>query len=455
MGNCAALFYSSDADQQTLHRRVRPSDEQLESQQAYWSDLAEYLKGDLAARTEVPVSHWLQGSYKFGTQIRPASKGQHFDIDLGVYFEPSRWAEFAYSANDLKIIVQGSVGAYANDPETDALHVEPPKEFCSRVVFSENFHIDVPAYRQEKPELASETKGFVESDSRALYEWWVGAFQSDAQRDRARRMVRYLKMWAALKYEAAEKSPSSILLTVAIGRAFESVNEETISGDDELLVAVVDSAASYLSSSAGIVANPVNEAENLNRMGDAFAGFVKDLGGLAEIGRRALASGTQREAAETWAVEFKHFFPLPDELTVLAEASAVEIAKREIIVPEVLVEVTMPGGRAYVNKNGAMNVPKDSKLHFELENYSEFPSNSLVVWTVRNQGRHAEALNDLGHFSGYGSRVGPETAEYKGQHFMDVAIHHGGRIIGMRRVPVSVINTSLIARSRRLFKNRR
>jgi hypothetical protein len=454
MGNCATLFYSSDTDQQTLHRRVRPSDEQLESQQAYWSDLAEYLKGDLAARTGVPVSHWLQGSYKFGTQVRPASKGQNFDIDLGVYFEPSRWEEFGYSAKDLKVVVQESSSAYANDPETDALHVEAPKEFCSRVVFSENFHIDVPAYRQ-KNELASETKGFVESDPRALYEWWVGVFQSDAQRDRARRIVRYLKMWAALKYEGVEKSPSSILLTVAIGRAFESVNETSISGDDELLVAVVDSAGAYLCTSGGAVTNPVNQAENLNRMGDAFGGFVHDLGALAEIGRRALACDTQREAAETWAAEFKHFFPLPDELTVLAEVSAVEIANREIIVPEVLVEVTIPGGRSYVNKNGAMNVPKDSKLHFELENYSEFPSDSLVVWTVRNQGQHAEALNDLGHFSGYGSRVGPETAEYKGQHYMDVAIHRSGRVIGMRRVPVSVVNTSLIARSRRLFKNRR
>ena len=171
MGNCAELFYSTNADLQTLHRRVRPSDEQLESQQTYWNDLADYLKDELAAQTSVTVNHWLQGSYKFGTQIRPAAKGQHFDIDLGV-----------------------------------------------------------------------------------------------------------------------------------------------------------------------------NAAENLNRMDEAYDGFVDDLEALGEIGRGALARKTQREAAETWADAFKHFFPLPDELTVLAEASQVEIAKGEIIVPEVRVEVTMPGG---------------------------------------------------------------------------------------------------------------
>lgn len=454
MGNCAELFYSTNADLQTLHRRVRPSDEQLESQQTYWSDLADYLKDELTAQTSVMVSHWLQGSYKFGTQIRPAAKGQHFDIDLGIYFEPGRSDEFNYSAKGLKAIVHKNMSAYANDPETDALRVDPPKEFCSRAVFSEDFHIDVPAYRELKPELASETKGFIESDPRALYDWWINAFNSDAQRDRARRIVRYLKMWAALKYKDAN-GPSSILLTVAVGRAFEDLDETRISGDDELFVSVIESAAVFLRECDGDVPNPVNAAENLNRMDGAYNGFVDDLEALGEIGRGALATKTQREAAETWADAFKHFFPLPDELTVLAEASQVEIAKGEIIVPEVRVEVTMPGGRSYINKNGALNVPKDSKLHFELENYAGLPSNSQVIWTVRNQGKHAETVNDLGHFSGYGKRVGPETAEYKGRHYMDVSIHRAGRTIGMRRVPVTVINTDLTARTRRLFKKKR
>jgi hypothetical protein len=455
MGNCARLFYVGDSEQQTLHRRVRPSDEQLESQQVYWSDLAEYLKGDLAKRTSVTVSHWLQGSYKFKTQIRPAAKGQQFDIDLGVYFEPTRWDDFNLSAKGLKSLVHESMAAYAADPDTDALRVDPPKEFCARTIFSEDFHIDVPAYRRDKPELASETKGFVDSDPRALYDWWFNAFSSDAQRDRARRMVRYLKMWAALKYKDADTLPSSILMTITVARAVKSVDETNISGDDELFVATVEAAVVYLRSCDGLVSNPVNEKENLNRMNGAFNGFVNDLNDLTEIGTRALACTTLREAADTWAEPFAHFFPLPDELTVLQEASSVEIARREVIVPEVRVDITLAGGRTYSTKNGATNVPKDSILHFELENYSDLPANCQVVWTVRNEGKHAEALNDLGHFSAYGKTAGPETAQYAGRHYMDVAIHHNGRTIGLRRVPVSVINANLAARARRLFKNKR
>jgi hypothetical protein len=357
----------------------------------------------------------------------------------------------------LKGIVHESLSDYAEDPQTDALHVDPPKEFCARAVFSEDFHIDVPAYVDQHgdPKLASESSGFVESDARALYEWWVNAFNSEGQRDRARRMVRYLKMWAALKYDGADTCPSSILLTVAVGRAFEFIDETAITGDDELFVATVDAAANFLRHCDGVVPNPVNDDENLNRMDDAFEGFIGDLDAFANIGRRALEHNTQRDAAETWAEAFKHFFPLPDELTVLQEASAVEIARGDIVVPEVRVDITMPGGRKYSNMNAAMNVPKNSELHFELENYAGLPPTSQVIWTVRNQGRHAETLNDLGHFSGYGQLVGPEKAEYKGRHYMDVVIRHGGRTIGMRRIPVSVINTDLLARTRRLFKNKR
>jgi hypothetical protein len=455
MGNCAELFYQANSEVETLHRRVRPSDDQLASQQEYWTDLADYLKDDLAKRTSTTVSHWLQGSYKFKTQIRPAAKGQQFDIDLGVYFDPGKWSELKYSASDLKRIVQESMAAYAADPQTDALSVDPPKEFCARAIFSEDFHIDVPAYRDKKPELASQTKGFVESDPRALHDWWKNAFASDAQRDRARRVVRYLKMWAALKYQDSDDSPSSILLTVAVARAFKTINEISISGDDELFVAAVESTATYLVACGGSVKNPVNEQENLNRMGDAFRGFVGDLSELVAIGRRALASKTQREAADAWTEAFKHFFPLPAELVVLAEANRAELALRALIEPEVRVDITLPGGKAYSTKNGAMNVPKASKMRFELENYADLPANSHVTWTVRNEGKHAEALNDLGHFSAYGRRSNEETAEYAGRHYMDVSIHHGGKLIGMRRIPVSVINASLVARSRRLFKNRR
>jgi hypothetical protein len=75
MGIASSLFFSSnDTEKQTLHRRITPSDEQIEEQQDRWNKLAEHLVADIKAETGCAVQTWLQGSYKFGTQIRPPSK---------------------------------------------------------------------------------------------------------------------------------------------------------------------------------------------------------------------------------------------------------------------------------------------------------------------------------------------------------------------------------------------
>ena len=89
MGKAADLFVSTDAARETLHRRITPTDEQFEDQKNRWNDLAAFLKGRLKEETGFGTRTWLQGSYKFDTQIRPWMVGAEFDIDLGLYFE---WA---------------------------------------------------------------------------------------------------------------------------------------------------------------------------------------------------------------------------------------------------------------------------------------------------------------------------------------------------------------------------
>jgi|GEM_PF-2141650 len=59
MGICASLFCSGKADKETLHKRISPSDDQVESQREYWNDLAEYLKADLKTRSGCAVTSWI------------------------------------------------------------------------------------------------------------------------------------------------------------------------------------------------------------------------------------------------------------------------------------------------------------------------------------------------------------------------------------------------------------
>ena len=456
MGLASGQFYSADPEKQTLHKRVRPSDEQIENQKEYWNDLADYLKPDLKDRSGYPVTSWIQGSYKFATQVRPPNLEEEFDIDLGVYFawkgDPD---DGGLSATDLKEMVQDSLSAYANDPDTDALRVTDPKEFCSRIVVDGSFHIDVPAYHEdgEQRTLASKSDGFVESDPVAIWEWWLSTFE-ESERPRARRIVRYLKMWAALKFNPkVESRPSSILLTILVAYSYDKVDLTKVSGDDELLEAIVSHMIDILEADEK-VENPVNPDEDLNRLGDEFPNFMEKLRALRDISHAANQAAEAVTASEKWTEAFGHFFPFPDEQVGKDTVQKAGGAVVTTFTPEIEITIKLPTGRTYKSINSAVAVPKGSVLDFDVINAHAAPANSLIKWVVRNEGQVAEDKNDLGHFAAFGSSHGGEQADYKGRHFMDVTVIKNGQVVGMRRVPVSILDNSLRNRSKRLFKRK-
>ena len=168
MGICSTLFYNpNDSEKQTLHRRITPSEDQFEEQQERWNNLADYLIADLQKRSGYPLRTWLQGSYKFGTQVRPVRKGDEFDIDLGVYFIWQGAADGGnYEPVELKKKVQSSLEDYIADDVLEV--VTPPKPRCSRIRFEGDFHIDIPAYHLDPDRdarmLATEMNNWENSD---------------------------------------------------------------------------------------------------------------------------------------------------------------------------------------------------------------------------------------------------------------------------------------------------
>lgn len=113
MVTCTSLFFSSNTEKQTLHRRITPSSEQQEEQQIRWNDLIDYLKIALKEKSSYSIYSWLQGSYKFATQLRPLSINEEFDIDLGIYFEwRGKPTDGSFSPLELKQMVQTSLINY-------------------------------------------------------------------------------------------------------------------------------------------------------------------------------------------------------------------------------------------------------------------------------------------------------------------------------------------------------
>lgn len=81
------------------------------------------------------------------------------------------------------------------------------------------------------------------SDPKAIYEWFKNVVWGD-DREQLRRLIRYLKGWAAVAFvESAAARPSSILLTVLAAQSFENQWLSRLGGmddEDALLLVIKD-----------------------------------------------------------------------------------------------------------------------------------------------------------------------------------------------------------------------
>ena len=457
MGIAADLFFSTDTARETLHRRITPTDDQQADQQERWKHLAEFLKSKLKEVTGHSMQTWLQGSYKFKTQIRPWTKDAQFDIDLGLYFEWKGEPEDGeHEPEDLKEMVQSALKEYLEDEENDATSVEDPKERCNRISFEPDFHIDVPCYHldagRDARSLATQALGWEDSDPKAIYVWFKDEQEDDALRTKVRRQVRYLKMWAALAFEDGGR-PSSILLTVLVAEAAREVDLGL--ADDELLAALVPIIHdrlrnAYLFDDSEVL-NPADQGsdrENLNRLSDEEnKDFVAKLETFADVAARATAATDKATAAEIWAEAFEQFFPLPeDNNEEILEKSAARNALVLAFDPQVHVVATPKENahRSWEGTNSLPPVPKDCSIQFTLQNRP--PAGATLRWTVRNRGEEAAMKNDLGHIVGTGLRVKRDSA-YNGDHAMDLTVMLGRQVIGRRRIAIKVRGTPIPPRN--------
>ncbi len=444
MSQSAKLFYLAGSESETLHRRITPTADQFTKQKDRWNNLAEFLVERLTKDSGYSVRTWLQGSYKFGTQIRPWVVGAEFDIDLGIYFEWLGEPEDGdHTPEELKAFIQNALVDYQDDEDNEATGVADPKERCCRITFAPDFHIDVPCYHLDSERdartLATETKGWEVSDPKKIYEWFKNC-QDDLPRARLRRLICYLKMWAALRIEEAER-PSSILLTVLAAEAFDGLDQNAVVEDDDILEQAATLIADRLDDDVTIL-NPVNSQEDLNRLEvDAVVKLVAMLRDLALIGKRARLATDISAAADIWSEAFDQFFPMPED----TEEGAQALAKSQAIAlydytPDIVVTATPRDNRdirPFQGLNEIRPVPKNCDIKFTIAAPELLPAGCTLKWTVRNHGREAAMENDMGHVAGTGTSVERHTA-YNGDHAMDLTIFLGGLPVGRRRIIVKV-----------------
>lgn len=451
MGHASKLFNGNTA--QTLIGRVTPTAEQREFLQQQWNNLANHLKLALA-KHGYPISTWLQGSYKYATLIKPVHSEEEYDVDVGVYFEWDDQQDAEPTPGQLRDWVQAELLQYEKECEELTKVEVPPKERCSRASYIRQFHIDTPVYHlntdSDVRRLACLSGTWEHSDPKKLYKWFKDAVSGD-DRDQLRRLVRYLKAWAAVSFDDAPDSrPSSIFLTVLVTEAYQDLWAQRILGldDDDALQAVIEKIHTRLFDD-GKVENPVDKGENLNRMAaEAWNGFLPRLAALQDIAKRAGDAEDEASAALIWSEAFSFLMPLPetDQVEIVDESSGRAVMQ----LPEVEVKVFTGAPRRLLatHRNEVSGVAKDCWLSFTIVNPHVVPEFATVEWTVRNEGQEADQRSDLGH-----RRVGMRllTAEehtaYVGRHFMDCIVRLNGQVYAVRRVPVTIRDVHHVARN--------
>lgn len=442
MGKASRLF-NGNTDQ-TLIGRVTPTTEQREFLQEQWNNLAAHLKKVLG-KYGYTISTWLQGSYKYATLIKPVHLGEEYDVDVGVYFEWDDEQDVEPTPKQLREWVQRELVEYEKSCE-DLKEVEvPAKERCSRASYIRQFHIDTPVYHlntdSDVRRLACLSDKWEHSDPKKLYKWFKDAVIGD-DRDQLRRLVRYLKAWAAVSFDDVPDSrPSSIFLTVVATEAYQDLWIQRLVGlaDDDALVAVVKKLHARLFNERKVM-NPVDEDEDLNRISsEAWDGFLPRLAALQDIAERADDAEDEASAALIWSEAFSFLIPLPetDQVEIVDESSGRAVMQ----LPEVEIKVFAgdPARLVSTHRNEVPGVAKNCSLIFAIVNPHVVPEFATVEWTVRNEGQEADQRSDLGH-----RRVGmrllsaEEHTAYRGRHFMDCIVRLNGQIYAVRRVPVAV-----------------
>lgn len=435
------FFDGNDAARQTLHRRITPSDTQYDEQEARWNALADFIKPKLTVLSGYPVRSWLQGSYKFGTQIRPTHKGDEFDIDLGIYY---CWKGLPGKGNFgpkvLKKMVYETLQTFAVGNKDVTKVDAPPKKRCCRIRFHDDFHIDVPCYHldddRDARTLATEDDTWEESDPKAIYKWFTSQFD-DYVRARVRRLVRYMKAWSALKFRGENDRPSSVLLTVLVAQAVHGLDHDLPGPEDEALNVALRKVYETVTGGQD-VRNPVDPDEDLAaRMNtEQWDAFVERLKQFSEIASQALEADDELSACTLWSGSFEHLFPLPDAQTLHEEARQLPVPRT---LPEVQVTAVSKDNRnlRYRGTNEIGPIPKNCEINFRVSNADQMPYGTRFLWMVRNEGDEAEDINDLGHNAGQGTETSERSA-YNGMHYMDCTAVVGRRIVGVRRVRVHI-----------------
>lgn len=357
-------------------------------------------------------------------------KGDEFDIDAGLYLLFNA-EQHGVKSSDAKHILREILSEYCKiNPEAK---LDDPKSNCERVSFPGGFHIDLPLYYFDDVtgvcRLATERDGWIDSDSKALQDWFDSKIHhlADIQRARLRRVIKNIKTWVALK----KIGLPSIAITVYVARNYDDHGQ-----DDDAFQHNAGKLATYLQN-GGSILSPINGDDLIGGTLDDRRRLRDGSGDLLESFQFVSNSTSATEAHPHWSRVFEYIYPPIAEIN---EQASVLNFPTLTTPPAITVRIKDKNGHLIENSSANLIYAYlDEQLDFAITNAASYPYNSRVKWMVRNKDRDASIVNDLGHQRILQlSDICEESCAYRGSHYMECVIETNGVIRGACSVEVGI-----------------
>lgn len=429
--NCSDLFYNNQSESGTLHSRITLSKNILNKGIAKKDALISYLRTELRESFDTDVKFWLQGSYKSFTLIAPLDRDSTYDIDVGIYVF-SDYDEPDIEAKDVKDVLKKTLQFYC---ETDSeAKMQESKNACEGLEFKNFLTIDTPIYflsntADSTPLLATDN-GWIDSDPRAIQNWLTNAFSNDSERALMKRVVRYFKAWANVKWNGSEhKKIPSLALNILVANNLHIGDCEVDSFE-----CTISNIYTSLSRSFA-VHNPLNGQDILGMSDEAKLFAKKQFENLYSVYLRIKDEDDSTKALEYSSI-FEHYFPQIPVLTQPGDSSVPVISK----VPEIYVERYDSSGQYLSGEiTSEIEVRKGDSLTFRIHNKQDFSVADEVYWTVRNEGEQSVNANDIGHIRKTTvNESSHRGTSYTGTHSMECMVKSWAGITGFNLVKVRV-----------------
>jgi hypothetical protein len=431
----SADFFFDVANTETLSKRISLTPEQMEDAKDKKDKLLELVKPELSSSLETPVKHWLQGSYKNHTLIRPIQKGDEFDIDVGIYILCNAEEE-GLSALEVKNLNRQALEWFvSNRPEAK---LENSKTSCERLSYPSSFHIDIPIYYFDSDtdtcKLATQDDKWIDSDPKALQDWFNNKTSnlSSKSLSQLRRVIKYIKAWSAMKGKDDGITIPSIAITVLV-----ALNYIEAEDDDDSFVETTINIMDYVSENMTLD-NPVQCGELFGFTDDDYINIRKKALALKHSCNFINQETDSFQQYLLWSATFEHIFPPFIERAY--EASKSTNLPANTIPPQIRVRHNDKREKLLSNNiTSEIKLFRGEKLYFSIDNKGDYSQVAEVHWIVRNQGAEAMRVNDLGHTTVLGIQDEHQKGcSYSGTHYMECLILDQKNITGIGAVKVRI-----------------